>query len=66
MVALNYPLTPHVTLAYFKPGTYGPEKVARLAEALSEINALGKVRITVDARCLHYYRFEDMNTYLRG
>lgn len=66
VVALNYPLTPHVTLAYYKPGTYGPEKVARLAEALSEINALGKVRITVDARCLHYYRFEDMNTYLRG
>lgn len=66
VVALNYPLTPHVTLAYFRPGTYGPEDVARLAEALAEINALPKVRIAVDAACLHYYTFEDMNTYIRG
>jgi 2'-5' RNA ligase len=66
VVALNYPLTPHVTLAYFKPGTYGEEAVAQLAELLKEINALPKVHITVDAACLHYYRFEDMNTYIRG
>lgn len=66
VVALNYPLTPHVTLAYFRPGTYGPEEVAVLAEALAEINALEKVRIAVDADCLHYYTFEDMNTYIRG
>jgi len=37
-----------------------------LADALREINALPKVRITVDADCLHYYTFADMNTYLRG
>ena len=66
VVALNYPLTPHVTLAYFRPGTYSPEDVARLAEALSEINALPKVRIAVDAEGLHYYTFEDMNTYIRA
>ena len=66
VVALNYPLTPHVTLAYYKPGTYGPEEIAALAEVLAAINALPKVRITVDADCLHYYTFEDMNTYIRG
>jgi len=66
VVALNYPLTPHVTLAYYKPGSYGPEAVAALADALREINTLPKVRITVDADCLHYYTFADMNTYLRG
>lgn len=66
VVALNYPLTPHVTLAYYKPGSYGPEAVAALADALREINALSKVRITVDADCLHYYTFADMNTYIRG
>ena len=62
VVALNYPLTPHVTLAYFKPGSYD---TADLAEALREINALEKVHIAVDAACLHYYRFTDMNTYIR-
>ena len=39
---------------------------AALAEALREINALPKVHITVDADCLHYYRFTDMNSYLRS
>lgn len=66
VVALNYPLTPHVTLAYFKPGAYGPDEVARLADALREINALPKVHITADAQHLHYYTFQDMNTYVRG
>ena len=66
VVALDYPLTPHVTLAYYKPGTYGPEDVTRLTEALREINELPKIRITVDAACLHYYTFTDMNTYIRG
>ena len=66
VVPLDYPLTPHVTLAYFKPGVYGPEAVAALDAALGEINALPKVRLTLTAEALHYYRFQDMNTYLRG
>ncbi|MBE5811433.1 MAG: hypothetical protein E7318_10940 [Clostridiales bacterium] len=66
VVTLSYPLTPHVTLAYYRPGSYDPEEVAALAEALEEINALAKVHIAVDADCLHYYTFEDMNTYIRG
>lgn len=66
VVALNYPLTPHVTLAYFRPGSYGPEAVAALAKALAEINALPPVRLALEVKHLHYYRFEDMNTYIRG
>ena len=66
VVALNYSLTPHVTLAYYKPGSYAPEAVATLAAALAEINALPRVHITVDTNCLHYYTFEDMNTYIKG
>ncbi len=66
VVALSYPLTPHVTLAYFLPGSYGPEEVARLRAALAEINSLPKVRLTLTPDALHYYRFEDMNTYLRS
>ena len=62
VVALNYLLTPHVTLAYYKPGTYD---AAALENGLREINALEKVHIAVDARCLHYYRFTDMKTYIR-
>ncbi len=66
VVALDYPLTPHVTLAYYKPGSYAPEAVATLAAALAELNALPRVHITVDTDRLHYYTFEDMNTYIKG
>ena len=66
VVTLDYPLTPHVTLAYFRPGSYAPAEVAQLAEAFREINALPKVHIAVNADCLYYYTFEDMNTYIRG
>lgn len=66
VVALNYPLTPHVTLAYFRPGVYAPDAVAALADALAEINALTEISLTLTGDALHYYRFADMNTYLRG
>lgn len=65
VVALDYPLTPHVTLAYFRPGWHSPEMVAALADTLARINALPKVHITLTANELHYCRFADMNTYLR-
>ncbi len=65
VVPLNYPLTPHVTLAYFRPGVYDEGAVAALAAALGEINALPPLRLTLDTATLHYYRFTDMNTYIR-
>lgn len=65
VVALDYPLTPHVTLAYFKPGTYSPEEVSQLSAAFREINALPPVHLALNADVLHYYRFTDMNTYLQ-
>ncbi len=66
VVPLNYPLTPHVTLAYFRPGAYDEDAVAALAGALREINALPPVHLTLTADALHYCRFTDMNTYLRS
>ena len=63
VVRLNYPLTPHVTLAYFKPGEYGREMVDALAEALQRINAMPKVHLSLSADVLNYRRFSDMNHY---
>lgn len=63
VVRLNYPLTPHVTLAYFRPGEYGREMVETLEEALRCINALEPVRLTLQPDMLHYRRFSDMNHY---
>lgn len=66
VVPLNYALTPHVTLAYYKPGSYGAGMIDALAGALEEINSLPPVHLTLTAEALHYYLFEDMNTYIRG
>ncbi len=66
VVPLDYPLTPHVTLAYYKPGTYGPEMVCALDGVLHQAAALPPVHLTLHAGMLHYYVFRDMNTYLRG
>lgn len=63
VVCLNYPLTPHVTLAYYKPGAYGREMVDALAEALRRINAMPKVQLSLSADMLNYRRFSDMNHY---
>lgn len=63
VVRLNYPLTPHVTLAYFRPGEYGREMVETLEKALRRINALEPVHLSLSAEMLHYRRFSDMNHY---
>ena len=63
IVALSYPLTPHVTLAYYRPGRYGRDMVDALAEAFRQINALPPVRLSLSAEMLHYRRGSDMSHY---
>lgn len=60
LVPLGYALTPHITLAYFRPGTYSREEVSRLRQAL------GPVELEVELRMetLVYQIFHDMNHYL--
>lgn len=62
-VSLSYPLTPHVTAAYFKPGIYGRHTVERLAETFQK---LSKDRFTLNLRMknLVYREFSDMNHYM--
>lgn len=63
IVPLDYPLTPHVTLAYYRPGAYGRDMADALAEAIRRINAMPPVRLSLSAGILHYRRFSDMNHY---
>lgn len=60
--SLSYPFTPHVTLAYFKPGSYSGSEVEKLRytiECLSE----EKLSVTFTEKDLVYQIFEDMNSY---
>ena len=56
---LGYALTPHITLAYFRPGEYGPGEVARLRAALGPAG----VEVELRAENLVLQRFTDMNSY---
>lgn len=59
VVRLNYALTPHITMAYFLPGTYTQEQVQRLSAALRNVD----LEITLDMKNLVLQNFTDMNHY---
>lgn len=56
---LGYDMTPHITLAYFRPGTYDQEQVNRLRKALREVN----LELQLDMNSLVIQNFQDMNRY---
>ena len=59
VVHLGYALTPHITMAYFLPGTYSSEQVQRLSVALRNVD----LEITLDMNNLVLQEFFDMNHY---
>jgi hypothetical protein len=59
VVRLGYALTPHITMAYFLPGTYTQEQVQRLSSALRKVD----LEITLDMKNLVFQEFSDMNHY---
>lgn len=63
VVELHTPLTLHITLAYFRPGTYGTDTVNKLKEAIRQINTKKAPLFELKMRQLKYQRFDDMNHY---
>ena len=59
VVTLGYALTPHITMAYFLPGTYSTEQVQHLSAALRPV----ELEITLDMKNLVLQEFFDMNHY---
>lgn len=59
VVHLGYALTPHITMAYFLPGTYNPKQVQRLSAALRRVD----LEISLDMKNLVLQEFSDMNHY---
>lgn len=59
VVHLGHALTPHITMAYFLPGTYSSEQVQRLSVALRNVD----LEITLDIKNLVLQHFADMNHY---
>ena len=59
VVQLGYALTPHITMAYFRPGAYTQEQTRRLAGALKSVD----MDISLQMEALVLQNFTDMNCY---
>ena len=59
VVRLGYALTPHITMGYFRPGTYSQEQVRQLSAALRNVD----LEITLRMENLVFQNFTDMNHY---
>lgn len=56
---LGYAFTPHITLAYFRPGIYGEKALAKLRDFLHSV----EMEISLEPQNLVIQNFTDMNTY---
>ncbi|MBQ8815576.1 MAG: hypothetical protein IJZ85_13900 [Lachnospiraceae bacterium] len=67
MVRLPYQLTPHITMAYYRPGVYTEKELAGLKTAIRDVNRelrqLKPLEIELSTEQLEYQRFTDMNHY---
>lgn len=59
ILSLGYALTPHITLAYFRPGTYADEDISKLRNCLRSV----ELELYLEPQNLVIQSFTDMNTY---
>ena len=62
-VRLDYPLTLHITVAYFRPGSYSDGQRQKLAGMFSELSRELDMEFCLEDERLRYQRFQDMNHY---
>lgn len=65
IVPLGYPMTPHITLAYYRPGIYHSIDVEKLEDTLSCVSK-ESFMIEFAPKDLAYQEFCDMNHYTAG
>lgn len=65
VIELPYPLTPHITLMYFKPNQYRADELEGLRNVIKQVNHLPKLKVELDVNQLCYMEFSDMNHYYR-
>ena len=64
VVHLNYGLTPHITLGYYRPGVISGEDLQTLADTLSWLSDELDFPVVLKHYDLHYREFYDMNHYV--
>lgn len=66
IVRLDYPLTPHVTVAYFRPCAMTSGQVDMLRTVTERVNQQEKLTVEILANTMEYQEFSDMNHYWRA
>lgn len=66
LVPLPHRLTPHVTLAYFRPGVHAPRWSAALQAAMDRAAERPPIRLTLSGGDLRFQTFSSMNHYQPG
>ncbi|MBD5448935.1 MAG: hypothetical protein HDR28_02005 [Lachnospiraceae bacterium] len=61
---LNYPFTPHITLAYYNINGFDLQAAGRLEDTISQLNNEMEFEIELDVRNLYYQKFRSMNDYI--
>lgn len=61
-VPLGYGMTPHITIAYFRPGILHPQQLLQLKKALKPV----EWDVTLEMEKLVYQEFTGMNQYWNG
>ncbi len=63
VVNLNYSLTPHITVAYFKPINIDVQYINKFQKIIDYVNSMEKISIELSGKMLKYQTFSDMNHY---
>lgn len=66
LVPLPYRLTPHVTLAYFRPGIHSTRWVEKLQKTVKLVGERPPIRLELTGGDLEYQIFAGMNHYQPG
>ena len=62
LMALPYPMTPHITLAYYRKEGFSHELVEKLKKQITALNRQ-PMEITLQTERLYYQHFQSMNAY---
>ncbi len=61
---LSYPLTPHITLAYYNVNGFDTDAARALESAVNGINSNDGFQLTLNVKDLRYQKFTSMNDYV--
>ena len=60
---LGYPLTPHITLAYYNVNGFSVESARKLEKVIADLNEC-ELEAVLDVKELYYQKFRSMNDYI--